>query len=251
MRLKNAVFLPDLILRAVGIIPAPVVHNIAKSITLKMAFWHLAIDQVEGAYVEFGVASGNSMRSAEVAERSAHSKSLGVKRVRRELVGFDTFESFSSQSPDDRHSTWQGENFSVSIARVQNRFKRAKERVSFHSVDCSKLGSSVDDYGPIEKYVRSEKVALILFDMDLGEPTEKALDWIRPKLQTGTIVVFDEFFAFKGDPNKGEARSWTLFLEKNPQISARMVKTYGDGGVVFQVFFTDSSGPNNPIGTSF
>jgi O-methyltransferase len=235
MKLKNAVFLPDLILRSVGLIPAPVVHNIAKSIALKMAFWHLAVDQVEGAYVEFGVASGNSMRSAEVAERTAHSKSLGVGRVRRELVGFDTFASFSSTSPADRHATWQGENFSVPIGRVEKRFSRSRGRVRFHSVDCSKLGTYADTYGSINKYVEADKVALVLFDMDLGEPTEKALGWVLPKLQTGTIIFFDEFFAFRGDPALGEARAWSLFLEQFPHVSARMIKTYGDGGAVFQI----------------
>jgi O-methyltransferase len=235
MKLKNAVLIPDLILGAAGVIPAPVIHNLAKSISLKMAFWHLAVDQVEGAYFEFGVASGNSMRSAEIAERTAHSSSLGVAQVRRELVGFDTFESFSSQSAADTHSTWQGENFSVPIHKVKKRFRRVRDRVSFHAIDCSRLGSPLDDYGPIEKYVQSEKVALLLFDMDLGDPTEKALEWIRPKLQNGSVIIFDEYFAFRGDPAMGEARAWSLFLEKNPRVSARMMKTYGDGGAVFQI----------------
>lgn len=235
MRLKNAILIPDLVLRAVGLIPAPVVHNLAKSMALKMAFWHLAIDQVQGAYVEFGVASGNSMRSAEIAERKTHSKSLGVGRVNRELVGFDTFESFSSGSQADLHSTWQGDNFSVPISRVERRFKKAKGRVSFHAIDCSKLGGSSGTYGSIDRYVQSEKLALVLLDMDLGDPTEKALVWIESKVQTGTIIIFDEFFAFRSDPSLGEARAWSKFLERNPRFSARMVKTYGDGGAVFQI----------------
>jgi hypothetical protein len=110
--------------------------------------------------------------------------------------------------------------------------------VSFHSVDCSKLGSSADEYGPIDKYVRADKVALVLMDMDLGEPTEKALSWVLPKLQTGTMIFFDEFFAFRGDPSLGEARAWSLFLEQCPHVSARMIKTYGDGGAVFQISMT-------------
>jgi hypothetical protein len=235
IELKNAVLVPDLVLRTVGLIPAPVIHNLAKSLTIKMAFWHLAVDQVEGAYVEFGVASGNSMRSAEIAEKNTHSKSLGIARVMRELVGFDTFESFRSDSPADVHSTWQGDNFSVPISRVKRRFRRSKDRVSFHAMDCSKLGPPSDKYGPIDGYVRSEKVALVLFDMDLGGPTEKALDWVASKFQSGTIVIFDEFFAFRGNPLMGEPRAWSLFLERNPRISARMIRTYGDGGTVFQI----------------
>jgi O-methyltransferase len=235
MKLKNAVFFPELVLRALGVVPAPVIHNIEKSITLKMAFWHLAVDQVEGAYVEFGVASGNSMRSAELAERGSGSKSLGVMRVPRELVGFDTFNSFSTGSDDDLHQTWEGSNFSVPISRVKKRFRRAGQRVSFHAVDCSKLGDAQSEYGPVSSYVASQDIAIVLMDMDLGDPTEKALDWIRPKLRTGTIVIFDEYFAYGGDPSKGEAGAWTRFLAKNPEISGRIMKTYGDGGAMFQI----------------
>jgi hypothetical protein len=236
MKLKNAIFIPDLVLRLVGMVPAPVIHNVGKSLTLKMAFWHQAVDQVEGAYVEFGVASGNSMRSAELAEKSSGSRSLGVQRISRELVGFDTFASFSTSSASDLHGTWQGDNFSVPISRVNKRFRSAGKRVSFHAVDCSKLADTPSEYGPLDSYVNSEKIAIVLFDMDLGDPTEKALDWIRPKLQMGTIVIFDEFFAYRGDSTMGEAGAWSRFLERNPGISSRVVKTYGDGGVMLQIF---------------
>jgi hypothetical protein len=235
MKIKNAVFLPDLILRFIGVLPAPVIHNIEKSIALKMAFWHQAVDQIEGAYVEFGVASGNSMRSAELAERISGSKSLGIPRISRELVGFDTFDTFSSSSEEDLHKTWSGNNFSVPISRVKKRFRSIDKRVSLHAIDCSKLSGSSSDYGPVENYVASKNVAIVLMDMDLGDPTEKALNWIRPKLQDGTIILFDEFFAYKGNSLLGEAGAWSRFLKLNPGISSRTIKTYGDGGVVLQI----------------
>jgi hypothetical protein len=236
MKLKNAVLVPDLVLKVLGLVSAPVVHNIAKSIALKMVFWHLAVDRVEGAYVEFGVASGNSMRSAEIAERSSHSKSMGMPRISRELVGFDTFESFSSGSEADSHPTWVGNNFSVSLARVEKRFGFAKNRVRFHKIDCSKVGGGDQSYyGPIHEYVNSELLAVALMDLDVGDPTEKALDWIRPKLQSGTIIIFDDFFAFRGNPFAGEAGAWIRFQERNPEISSRMIKTYGDGGAILQL----------------
>jgi hypothetical protein len=235
MKLKNAVLIPDLVLRLIGLVPAPVIHNVGKTLALKIAFWHLAVDSVEGAYVEFGVASGNSMRSAELAEKSSGSKSLGVQRISRELVGFDTFASFSTSSASDIHGTWQGDSFSVPISRVKRRFRAAGKRISFYAVDCSKLSDTPGEYGPLESYVSSEKIAIVLMDMDLGDPTERALDWIKPKLQTGTIVIFDEFFAYRGDPTMGESGAWSRFLERNPEISSRMIKSYGDGGVMLQI----------------
>ena len=41
--------------------------------------------------MELGVAIGHSMRAAEIAEHSSHLYSLGIQRVHRKLIGFDTF----------------------------------------------------------------------------------------------------------------------------------------------------------------
>jgi len=160
---------------------------------------------------------------------------LGIPRVTRELVGFDTFASFSSAIKEDMHHTWKGSNFSVPINRVMKRFRSVKDRVSFYAVDCSKLSGESVQFGPVDSYVKSERIAIALMDMDLGDPTEKALEWIRPKLQTGTIIIFDEFYAYKGDNSLGEAGAWWRFLERNPEISSRIIKSYGDGGVMMQI----------------
>ena len=72
-------------------------------------------------------------------------------------------------------------------------------------------------------------------EMDLGAPTLAALNWVEPKLTNGSCIFFDEFFAYAGDPERGEAGAWQAFLSQHPDISARHFKTYGDGGVVFQV----------------
>lgn len=222
----------DYFLKIFGLFPPYILHNFGKAYALKMSFWHLNVDQIDGAYVEFGVASGNSMRSAEISERRSHSSSLGINRVRRNLYGFDTFSEFSSQSSDDSHNVWSGDNFSVEIERVKRRFKRHKDRIMFYKLDLSKIFINMND---INLFIKDKYVAIVLLDMDLSDPTYKALDWIAPKLRSGSIIIFDEFFAFAGDPNKGEHRAWNKFLEEHPEINYRNFFQYGDGGVAFQI----------------
>ena len=222
----------DYFLKIFGMLPPYVFHNFGKAYALKMSFWHLNVDRIDGAYVEFGVASGNSMRSAEIAERRSYSNSLGINRIKRNLYGFDTFSEFSSQSSEDSHQVWSGNNFSVEIERVKKRFKKYKKRIILYKLDLSKVFINKHD---VNLFIKDQCVAIALFDMDLGDPTYKALDWIAPKLRSGSIIIFDEFFAFAGDPNKGEHQAWKLFLKEHPEINYRTFFQYGDGGIAFQI----------------
>ena len=61
----------DLVLFFWQRIPGLVIHNLAKARTLKTIFWHLNVDGLHGDYLEFGVAQGNSMRAAEIAEKTS------------------------------------------------------------------------------------------------------------------------------------------------------------------------------------
>jgi hypothetical protein len=54
----------------------------------------------------------------------------------------------------------------------------------------------------------------------LYESTYDALNLIKNKLQTGTIILFDDWFNYKADPNKGEQRAFNVFLKENPHVTA-------------------------------
>jgi hypothetical protein len=67
-------------------------------------------------------------------------------------------------------------------------------------------------------------------DMDLGEPTRIALEWIYPKLTSGSFIIFDEYSAYRSDPNLGEQRAFKDFLDNHPNIKPTVFKKYGDEG---------------------
>jgi len=221
-------FFVDLVLKFISAVPAPVIHNVAKSFMLKMVFWHLAVDQVKGAYVEFGVASGNSMKSALLHEKNTKFPSLGIQRIERNLYGFDTFSEFKG-SELDNHPIWSGNKFSFEYEKVKKRFKKC-QNVFLYKQNAMDLEENLH---PLNRYIREDFIAVCLMDMDLGEPTRIALEWIYPKLTSGSFIIFDEYSAYRGDPNLGEQRAFKDFLDNHPNIKPTVFKKYGDGGVAF------------------
>jgi len=93
----------------------------------------------------------------------------------------------------------------------------------------------------LDSFIKDDYIAIALFDMDLGDPTLKTLKWIRYKLKSGTILIFDEFFGFKGAPDRGETKALSDFLRIYPEILIRELYRYGDGGVAFQITVQDKS----------
>ena len=224
----------DLVLNVWQRVPAPVIHNLQKAQTIKLLFWHCAVDQLAGNYLEFGVAHGHSMKSAVLAEHNSFSRAIGVKKIDRDLIGFDTFEKFVSASEIDAHETWVGDLFNLPLEKIQKRFKR-KKNVLFIKCDASNLSSSPTDFISQSSLGVNGKAVIILFDMDLYAPTLSALRWAKQTMQQGTFLMFDEFFSFAGDFNRGEALALNEFLDENPSIRIRDVMNYGSGGKVFVI----------------
>ena len=52
----------------------------------------------------------------------------------------------------------------------------------------------------------------IFIDTDLMNPSKIALDFIKPILQQGSIIILDDYFAYKGNSNKGTAGALKNFL---------------------------------------
>jgi len=78
-----------------------------------------------------------------------------------------------------------------------------------------------------------ETVSVVLFDLDLGSATKLALDFVKPALQQGSVLIFDEYFWYRGDTAKGEAAAFAMFQEENPQFEFRNFMNYGVGARVF------------------
>jgi Macrocin-O-methyltransferase (TylF) len=144
-----------------------------------------ALEQVsiEGLYLEFGVATGGTLR-----EISGHAPA-GV------VYGFDSFQGLPE--------SWRPGFAAGSFATAD-----------VPEVDGAELvvGLFGDTLGPFLD-AHPEPVTFLHLDADLYSSTCTVLDALTPRLQAGTVVVFDEYFDYPGWQAQ-EHRAWTEFVAR-------------------------------------
>jgi hypothetical protein len=69
-------------------------------------------------------------------------------------------------------------------------------------------------------------IALVHFDCDLYESTRDALALTAPALQDGAMLMFDDWFHYRGNPHKGQARAFAEFLDQHPQWVSVPYRSY-------------------------
>jgi hypothetical protein len=61
----------------------------------------------------------------------------------------------------------------------------------------------------------------------LYSSTKQALNLIKDKLVNGSIIMFDDWFNNKANPNKGEQKAYREFLDENKHIKSELFENYG------------------------
>ena len=57
-----------------------------------------------------------------------------------------------------------------------------------------------------------------MIDCDLYESTVPVLDFLTDLVGQGTVLIFHDWFRFKGRPDCGEQRACREWLARNPQL---------------------------------
>ena len=61
------------------------------------------------------------------------------------------------------------------------------------------------------------------------------LDFLTPRVRTGTVLLFDDWHCFRNRPDRGEQRACSEWLERNPSIALRPIMSFGFHGQAFTV----------------
>ncbi len=183
--------------------------------TMQVAFQFAAAQRLAGDYLEFGTFWGASfVRAYRFAQ------ALGMKSMR-----FYAFDSFCGLPPVAADSV---DGISTSIFKEGefscplNVFKGnlVKSGLDMAKVDII-AGWYRETLTPeLQKQLPVRKAAVILVDCDLYESTVPVLNFIVPYVQDGTVLLFDDWFAFKGRPDRGQPRAFAEWLARNPRIRA-------------------------------
>lgn len=193
-------------------------------------------EAIEGDYLEFGVFRGGSFISAykvleaarkfwasDEANRAVYSnkdraaKSNVTKKNDIRYFAFDSFDGLPELKGVDKGATrFSGGRFDCSEPEFLSILKG-------QGVDLTKVTTVPGWYdktlnNETKKKFNLKSAALVMVDCDLYESTRYVLDFITDLVVDGTVIVFDDWFCYKGHPEMGEQKATKEWLEKNPHI---------------------------------
>ncbi len=152
----------------------------AKADTLALGLDAVRID---GLYLEFGVATGGTLRQIAAAAPAGAA------------FGFDSFQGL----PEKWRAGFEAGAFAMAeLPEVAG----AELVVGWFD---ETLPGFLDGH--------PEPVAFLHLDADLYSSTVTVLDALRPRLRVGTVLLFDEYFNFPGW-EEHEHRAWTEFVAR-------------------------------------
>jgi hypothetical protein len=177
---------------------------------------------VNGAYYEFGVLNGESIEESYFILRDIVNK----------YVGFDSFKGLSTLTQEDQKalsfqpSFYEGNYSSVGYGIVFN-------RIISSGLPSDKLmlveGFFEDTLTPeLQSTLLQEpgSASVVHLDVDLFSSTIAALEFIYPLLQTGTWLLCDDYWTYRGASGCGTQKALREFLAKHPDILIQEYSSY-------------------------
>jgi len=153
-----------------------------------------AIAPVEGLVLEFGVATGDTIRCL------AGSPAL----LERQIYGFDSFEGLP-----EKWSTYPTGYFACEIPEVPNNVELV-------------IGLFSKTLVPFLNTHRGD-IALLHIDCDLYSSTRYVLNVLTPFIMPGTVIVLDEFWIVT-DHEQRAFLEWLAYTGRHARHEARSVE---------------------------
>ena len=165
-----------------------------------MAFQEVKIKKLKGHYLEFGVFQGNSfILAAKLAERH------GLKTMR--FFAFDSFEGL----PEDEGTKFRKGNYYCPEENFTRTIRKAGVIVNKVVVVKGWYKQSLTD--DTKRKYQLNLAAVIHVDCDLYSSTADVLEFIKDIVQVGTIVIFDDWYAYRDEEKPGDFGEQKAFNE--------------------------------------
>lgn len=198
---------------------------------LKKAMIFTYSSKIEGDYLEFGCYQGHSFAAAFHFAKKWYLKAMN-------FFAFDSFQGLPETSIiEQQYGVLEKGDFACDL----NDFKK---RLYKKGVDLNKVTTISGFYEDTLNQTTKEKLnikkaAIIYIDCDLYQSTASALNFITDYIQDGTIMIFDDWFLFRGRPDQGEQKAFNEWLKTNPNFYTTEFHKFGWGGNSFIIHRND------------
>ena len=205
---------------------------------LKKCFDYLHLADLKGDYLEFGVWKGDTFSIAyHFSQRPNTKYAQENKLLNMEFYAFDSFKGLPKPELQDKKDFQQEDftegNYSCSkeqfIAKMKNEKVDSKRMYVISGWFKETLNKKLKQILPLKK------ASIVWIDCDLYSSTTHVLNFITNYLVDGSIILFDDWYSYRGRKDQGEQRAFSEWLNKNPRISVIEFQKFGWHGNSFIV----------------
>tara|TARA_Y100000310_G_scaffold315737_1_gene366626 strand:+ start:10657 stop:11358 length:702 start_codon:yes stop_codon:yes gene_type:complete len=193
----------------------------AKEQIMEDAMEYVVASELDGDYMEFGTYRGKSFVAAYHLAKMR-------KLDKMHFWAFDSFEGLPKLTgvDADGFQHFKGGQYECSVGDFKAIMRDKLVDLKDYTIVKGFFDKSLKDMFTL-RLVEGRKAAVILMDADLYESTVPALDFITPLVQDGTVLIFDDWYSFRADPNRGERQAFKEWLAKNKNITVTQFRKYG------------------------
>lgn len=191
---------------------------------LTKAMAYASSNRLPGDYLEFGVYTGASFCTAFHLARA-------TKLDDMRFYAFDSFEGMPS-SPETGGSVHHDPG-GYYCDRARFEAILADNGVDPTVVEI--VAGWYDDVltDELREKLAVERAAIVSADCGLYGSTSRVLQFITDYVQDGTVVIFGDWFSFRGSPQRGQQRAFAEWLDARPHITASPFHRFGWHGNSF------------------
>jgi O-methyltransferase len=195
-----------------------------KFVHILEAINYVRVAELPSVYFEFGC---HSARTFSAAVRSA----ALLEMDDAQFFAFDSFQGLPSVN-----AAADGYFQSGSFATPIDEFMRLVKRKAGYSLPRENIIDGFFDVSLTDAVQRRmPKAGAIHIDVDLYSSTVSVLEFIKPLMVVGTVLLFDDWYCFPPGANKGEMRAFDEFCAANPSFGFEEWKAYSTFGRSFFV----------------
>jgi O-methyltransferase len=166
-------------------------------------------DTLLGDYLEFGVYRGGTFLHA-------HHRARELMPWMR-FFAFDSFEGLPALDGVDAQGEFYEGQFACTRPDFDDNLRAAGADMDRIEIVEGWFDATLTD--ALRRERRLEIASIVFIDCDLYASTVPVLDFIKPLLRQGSIVLFDDWYHFRADAKKGVQRATNEWLERNPELS--------------------------------
>jgi O-methyltransferase len=197
---------------------------------IEKAALRVTYDHIVGDYLEFGTFRGRSLINAYSAMAATFQNRLTNERslltaeqeadcqaqwTSMRFIAFDSFQGLPALQGIDRDGAdFRAGQYACSREDVARNLH--EEGVDLSKVEFVEGWYNHTCIATTKERLGLKAAAICWIDCDLYQSTKEVLNFIKDLIVDGTILVFDDWFCFRGSPFRGQQRAFREFQEAMP-----------------------------------